>query len=338
MTADTRTPEEIAYDAERDGTLYAPPAGLSDQIAAVFRDKTLSMEEVGRRCAELAIAATPKRPELPPYEPFGALSDGSPIEGHTDDADPTGRNGVVSANLESFGDYRLTAQDTPNLIDVQGDGFLIEGATLAELHTLRDLLSTDLPEQVLRAAVAYGRCDTAPPCWAMATPTPPTPPIVDLTTMIPDRVNGTPIDLVVMIEIGAAIERNKAQLGISQKQVYAITHHVADVVGQYLVSPARRAQCDADDGEDEAPTPPAASAVVIERWTCDDDLDPRCGQELGTDFRSGEVLIYLPDDGSTPMLRAFDTDFSPKVLDRDLDNLIALLSDPRVQAARRKAA
>jgi hypothetical protein len=90
-----------------------------------------------------------------------------------------------------------------------------------------------------------------------------------------------------------------------------------------------------------APPPPASPAVTLTKKNDDswyETLDSRCGQELGTDFRIGEVLIYLPDDGSTPTIHAFDDGFDVRLVERDFDHIIALLSDPRVQAARRKAA
>jgi hypothetical protein len=74
--------------------------------------------------------------------------------------------------------------------------------------------------------------------------------------------------------------------------------------------------------------------VEAMRFVCDDTLDRRHGQEIGTDYRCGETVIYFPDDGSRPTLCAFGNDIFNDQLDRDLDNLITLLSDPRVQAAR----
>lgn len=64
---------------------------------------------------------------------------------------------------------------------------------------------------------------------------------------IPDRVNGTPLDLVVAFALMAAIERDQVELGISQEQVYRIADRIAPVVEQYLISPARAAALAADE-------------------------------------------------------------------------------------------
>lgn len=59
---------------------------------------------------------------------------------------------------------------------------------------------------------------------------------------LPGHINGTPIDLLVCFSIGAAIERDKAALGITQEQVYGILHHISEVCGQYLETPLRKMQ------------------------------------------------------------------------------------------------
>jgi hypothetical protein len=83
-----------------------------------------------------------------------------------------------------------------------------------------------------------------------------------------------------------------------------------------------------------APVAPVGTPVEAVRFVCDDTLDRRHGQEIGTDYRCGETVSYCPDDGSRPTLCAFGNDIFNDQLDRDLDNLITLLNDPRVQAAR----
>lgn len=255
---------------------------LADQFAAVIRDPSLSPEQIGQRCAELAIAATPKSREWPRYEPFGQLSDGTPIDGHTDENESTGRCGVVSVEI---GEFRLTAQDTPNLIGIQGDGYFIDELPIERLYALRDLLNTPFFDELLASAVAYGRGDAAPPVFAQPTPqieirhayhnraedddeNPLTEAeeaaydaanhqkVFDQIAAVMDgnahtlfsdtiagQINGTPIDLVIAFGIGAAIERNLTTLGITRDQLFQILSiAVNPIVDQYLMTPARRMQ------------------------------------------------------------------------------------------------
>jgi hypothetical protein len=81
--------------------------------------------------------------------------------------------------------------------------------------------------------------------------------------------------------------------------------------------------------------PTSTPAVTVERFVCDDELDRRRGQELGISYACGSSWIYFPHDGSRPGIRTFDADITTDLVDRHLDELIALLNDPRVQALRR---
>jgi hypothetical protein len=72
--------------------------------------------------------------------------------------------------------------------------------------------------------------------------------------------------------------------------------------------------------------------VAPVRFVCNDELDARHGQEIGTDYRCGETLIHFPDDGGTPTLMAFGTGFCTHQIERELDSLMTLLGDPRVKA------
>lgn len=81
-----------------------------------------------------------------------------------------------------------------------------------------------------------------------------------------------------------------------------------------------------------------APLVRIEPFICDDELDPRRGQELGVSFECGGSWIYFPHDDARPGIRAFDTDIPTEHVDRHLDELTALLCDPRVQTLRRSEA
>lgn len=97
-------------------------------------------------------------------EPFSTLSDGSAIFGEIDRVCPTRRSGIVEAQTSDG--WRLTAQDSPDLIYIERDGVQLEEATIEQLNALRSLLATDIPEQMIAAAVAYGRGDAAPLTYA----------------------------------------------------------------------------------------------------------------------------------------------------------------------------
>ena len=95
-------------------------------------------------------------------EPFGFLSNGAQIVGSRDFVFPEDRTGVVSARTGD--NWYLTAQNDPDLINISGDenNIDLEELTIADVNALRSLLATDLPEQLIAAAVAYGRGDPAP--------------------------------------------------------------------------------------------------------------------------------------------------------------------------------
>lgn len=95
-------------------------------------------------------------------ESFGALSNGTPIVGVLDPKEPTGRAGIVNAWTD---DFLLTAQDEPSLFGIQGCDINIEAISIEQINALRSVLSTDIPEQMIAAAVAQGRGDTAPPAF-----------------------------------------------------------------------------------------------------------------------------------------------------------------------------
>jgi hypothetical protein len=95
------------------------------------------------------------------------------------------------------------------------------------------ILDTDDDETFVMTEAEYRACGVqAPP----------------LANTLPGEINGNPIDLVVGFSIGAAIEVNQRELGITQDQVYAILHHVAKVCEKYLETPARKAQILRDYG------------------------------------------------------------------------------------------
>lgn len=55
------------------------------------------------------------------------------------------------------------------------------------------------------------------------------------------RINDVPIDLAVMMGIGAAMERNLGKLGITRDQMFQILHvAVNPTIDEYLITPARR--------------------------------------------------------------------------------------------------
>lgn len=93
-------------------------------------------------------------------EPFGSLSTGAQITGIIDGVCPTHRTGIVEAEIGD--DWSLTAQDSPDLISIEGDGVDLENVSLDQLNRLRALLATTIPEQLIAAAVSYGRGDAAP--------------------------------------------------------------------------------------------------------------------------------------------------------------------------------
>lgn len=95
-------------------------------------------------------------------------------------------------------------------------------------------------------------------------------------------------------------------------------------------------------GEDAPPAP----AVTAWPHVCDDQLDARCGQHIWTEYRTGAgdalVEVYVPtarneNPHDVPGVYAFGKDGVS--LDRvmhALPSLLAVLNDPRVQAAYRE--
>lgn len=91
-------------------------------------------------------------------EPFGTLTNGAQIVGEIDRVHPDRRTGIVEA---TFDGWRMMAQDSPDLLFIDMDGIQLADVTIAQVNALRSLLATDMPEQLIAAAVAYGRGDAA---------------------------------------------------------------------------------------------------------------------------------------------------------------------------------
>lgn len=165
---DPRTPEEYTYDMQHSGAIYTTqPAAAPDALTKIF--EFIENDD--------------------DYEPFGALRGGDPIVGVRDYRDSTERAGIVHAQL---GELWLTAQDEPNLFSVQGfgGGIGLEDMTIEQINALRAFLATDIPEQLLASAVAYGRGDTQPPSWT----TSPSPAITVETWQSDEKVTYTDFD------------------------------------------------------------------------------------------------------------------------------------------------
>jgi hypothetical protein len=154
MSIDTRTPQERRYDAERDGTLYIKPEPAEDPNYNPWDD-----------IIPVLLDGTPA-PYYPAPQPFGQLTDGTPIMGGWNGVPGSGqfdRWGVVHAEPEGFslcvddsGHIALSNEGAEPAID-------IDGATVAQIAALRAFLNTDAIEQMLTHAIAWGRGDAEPP-------------------------------------------------------------------------------------------------------------------------------------------------------------------------------
>jgi hypothetical protein len=130
--------EKIAkYDAERAGTIYtlAPITSLATPCDTSRQRTPKSGDEL----------------------PFGQLRDGTPITGVYDKDEPGGRSGIVHAYV---GHMLLTAQEGPSLFSITNHR--LEDMTIEQVNAIRAILNTDIPEQLLAAAIAHRNGDETP--------------------------------------------------------------------------------------------------------------------------------------------------------------------------------
>lgn len=142
------------------------------------------------------------------------------------------------------------------------------------------------------------------------------------------------------------LERRGLVILDAEREVFVMTdaEYAAQTGSVAKLSPLRAAA--RADGYDDgymaavralAAEPELHSQILAERFVCDDDLDERFGQEIGTDYTCGKVTIHFPDNGRPASLLAFGVDIEPDMLERDLGDLVALMNDPRVKAERERA-
>jgi hypothetical protein len=170
---------EARYDAERNGTLYTKPG--SDTVWAGVLDITDDPANDGREISpdeeraldilladEDAVNAWIDAARTPADQPFGQLANGTVIYG-TFDTTKVGagrRSGCVTIETPAI---MLTA-DCDGFVSGEnrrGDDWSInfDGASLAEIHALRDFLNSGAVERMLAAAVAWEHGDTEPPAF-----------------------------------------------------------------------------------------------------------------------------------------------------------------------------
>lgn len=91
-------------------------------------------------------------------------------------------------------------------------------------------------------------------------------------------------------------------------------------------------------GRGDAGPPALPTAVRVVPDICDDEIDrENYGKERGIELHCGDActLVYFPHSGQPPLLFAFGQDgFDLREVDRILPDIITLLNDPRVRAAR----
>lgn len=152
---DLRTPAEIAYDAQRDGSAYTKPTPLSAREELILN---LLIELLPPDAEELPAAPRVNRPyaDKLPDVPFGQLADGSTIWAEYD-VDDT-RMGVVNAEQQG---WQLSADDSGvfNMGDGTRDYWEL---TIDQLRSLRALFVSDVFERMYAAAQAWEHGQPAP--------------------------------------------------------------------------------------------------------------------------------------------------------------------------------
>jgi hypothetical protein len=121
------------------------------------------------------------------YEQIGTLSDGTPIDGMIDTIRPDVCTGVVWADND---EWHLTAQNDPDLFFIIGKNIQLEELTIEQVNRLRALLNTDIPEQMIAAATAYGQGEAAPNTFAETAQTPECQALFDRLSPAAQRVAG----------------------------------------------------------------------------------------------------------------------------------------------------
>lgn len=145
---DLRTPAEIAYDAQRDGSAYTKPTPLSTGEELILK---LLIELLPPDAEELPAAPRVNRSwaDKLPDVAFGQLADGSTIWAEYDVTDE--RLGVVNAE---FGNWSISADDSGvfNMGDSTRDYWEL---TIDQLRSLRALFVSDVFERMYAAALAW---------------------------------------------------------------------------------------------------------------------------------------------------------------------------------------
>jgi hypothetical protein len=166
-TMSTLTPaqQEALYDAQRSGAAWLKVQAITDDPtndgAAQVWDMIIdAITPAESRALDILLKAQSD-------QPFGQLADGTIIYGGFDTTKaPAVRSGCVSVRTPAI---RLTA-DCDGFCSGEnqpGDGWSInfDGASLDELHALRDFLNSGAVERMLAAAVAWENGDTQPPAF-----------------------------------------------------------------------------------------------------------------------------------------------------------------------------
>jgi hypothetical protein len=168
--ADAANMRRVAHDPALFATVTA--AYLEDRArVARLVDQALDPLLAGARMLDQA-TRDPRADSDSPSAPFGTLADGTPIAGSLDRIEPGGRGGCTMADV---GDWALVAsRDGGISINDNGDdatSINIDVPSIAQIDSLRRLLASGVPEQLIASAVAWYRGDDAPPSLARPAPT-----------------------------------------------------------------------------------------------------------------------------------------------------------------------
>lgn len=166
MRSLTQAEMEAKYDAERSGAAWLKVQAITDDprdIGSQILDILTNDDDAGDD--EITIAQWIDAALTPTDQPFGTLADGTVIYG-TFDTTAAGageRSGCVMVRTPAI---NLTA-DCNGFVSGENNRdewtINLDGASLAEIHALRDFLNSGAIERMLAAAVAWENGDTQPP-------------------------------------------------------------------------------------------------------------------------------------------------------------------------------
>ena len=155
MTTDNRTPAEIRYDAERNGSAYARTAERQD-------DPRIDLPLLPEEETILEHLLDGMTIGLPAGVQFGQLADGTPIMGNFEPGGAPGeRSGVVSIDTPTWSLFA----DADGMIAGQNarESVAFDRLTYQDVLDLRALVTSDTFERLYTAAVAWKRGDTVAP-------------------------------------------------------------------------------------------------------------------------------------------------------------------------------